>query len=81
MLLRLIDLEAARKQEVVSALKALLMAAEDGHVAGLVYVIDIAGTPRVGASGTYRRSPEKALQATLVMEKSLCSSGPFAESG
>lgn len=79
--MKLINLQQHRQKEVVSALEALLLAAKDGHVEGLVYMIQIGQSDhRAGTSGTYRRHPEKALQATFQLERMLASGTPFASS-
>jgi hypothetical protein len=75
---QLIDLERYRRKEVVDALKALLEAAEQGHIQGLAYVVKVGpGDHRAGTAGIYRRFPEKALQATFALERHLCNAGPF----
>lgn len=78
---KLINLEQYRKQEVVDALKVLLAAAEAGQLEGLAYVVKVGPSDhRAGTVGTYRRFPEKALQATFALERHLCRSEPFASS-
>lgn len=78
---KLIDLEQYRRKEVIETLKELLAAAEAGNMEGLVYVAKVGpGDHRAGTAGTYRRFPEKALQATFALERHLAKSGPFAES-
>lgn len=73
MALKLIDLEKRRKEEVVAEIRCLLAAAEQGRISGLLYVYDGPSLgPRIGAAGEYRRNPKKALQATFMMEASIC---------
>lgn len=79
--MQLINLDEYRQKEVVEALRALLEAAEAGHIQGLAYVIKgPRGEHRAGIVGIYRRQPEKALQATFALERHLCRTGPFAQS-
>jgi hypothetical protein len=77
----LIDLTKHKRKEVVDALRALLEAAEAGHLEGLAYVAKVGpGDHRAGTVGVYRRHPEKALQATFALERYLCKTESFISS-
>lgn len=72
--LTVIDMERFRQRDVVEAAKGLLEAAEAGTIQGLAFVIKVGiGDHRVGTAGIYKRSPEKALQATFALERALMS--------
>ena len=77
--MQVVQLDKYRCLEVVEALKELLDAAERGEIRGVVFVVQVKpGDNRAGMAGEYRRHPEKALQATFLLERHLATTGPFA---
>lgn len=77
--MKLIDLDRERRREVVATLEALLESAKHGKIVGLAYIAQMARDEHcAGTSGTYRRYPEKALQATFTLERHLARVGPHS---
>lgn len=61
-----------RNKELVAVVKELLDAAEAGDLQGVSFVGHFGpGDHRPGVSGSYRNSPDLALQATFKMERLL----------
>lgn len=70
--MQLVSLSAYRNQKVVEVLRELLDLAENGEVRGLTFVVKFGpGDHRVGTVGDYRRCPEEALSATLLLKRTL----------
>lgn len=80
-MVQIVQLDKYRSKDVVATLRDLLEAAEKGEIRGIAFVVKVApGDNRAGLAGEYRRHPEKALQATFMLERHLAKSGPFADS-
>lgn len=51
------------------------------RIDGFAFVVQIDGERhQAGMAGEYKRHPEKALQATFMLERHLARTGPFADS-
>lgn len=78
--MQVVKLSKYRNRDVVEDLRNLLELAEKGRVEGLTYVIALDdGEHLAGMAGEYKRHPEKALQATFMLERHLARTGPFAD--
>lgn len=78
-MLRVVNLSEYRNQDVAETLRELHELGARVH--GLAFVALIDGAePYAGMAGEYKRHPEKALQATFILERHLARTGPFADS-
>lgn len=78
-MLRVVNLSEYRNQDVAEILSELRELG--ARVQGLAFVALIDGDqPHAGMAGEYKRHPEKALQATFILERHLARTGPFADS-
>lgn len=78
--MHVIQMSKFRNRDVEERLKELLALAQQGQIEGLAYVMHTAGDQHLaGMVGEYKRHPEKALQATFMLERHLARTGPFAD--
>lgn len=69
-----------RNRDVEERLSELLALAKQGQIEGLAYVMHTSDDQHLaGMTGEYGRQPEKALQATFMLERHLARTGPFAD--
>jgi hypothetical protein len=67
-----VKLAKYRNRELVAVLRELLDAAEDGEMQGLTFVAHFGpGDHRAGLAGSYKASPDLALQGIFKMERLL----------
>lgn len=71
-MLKVVSMEKARRQEMIDAARDILKAAEAGDLEGMLFILQMRREQRGGTAGSYRRHPEKALQAVFLLERHLC---------
>lgn len=79
--MHVVKMSEFRNRDVLEELETLVeLARKKGRVEGLTYVIALDdGQHLAGMAGEYKRHPEKALQATFMLERHLARTGPFAD--
>ena len=77
--MKLVKLDDYRNREVVAALKELTALAENGQLEGLVFIAKLGHADhRAGRAGCYKRHPEQALPAALMLKQYLAALGGAA---
>lgn len=78
--MKVVPISKFRNRDVEERLSELLELAKAGHIEGFTYVMAMDDGQRLaGMTGEYKRHPEKALQATFMLERHLARTGPFAD--
>lgn len=70
--MNVVNLSEHRNRDVAEVLRELLELAENRQIHGLAFVVKVGpGDNRAGLAGEYRRHPEKALKAAVLLERHL----------
>lgn len=70
--MHVVNLAEYRNRGVISALEELLALAKNGDIQAVVFVAKFGPHDhRAGATGDYKRHPEEAISATLIMKLKL----------
>lgn len=70
--MKLVRLSEYRNRDVVDAARELLELAESGSLEGLVFAVKLGdGDHGAGRAGCYKRHPEQALPAVLLLKEYL----------